>query len=217
MTVTAHASALAGRDIWHGRLRPALVLALVVTPFAAALVWAAMLPRVDRATIADSVRETAALVDDHAAVMIRIGERISATATASNAADRATWIAYGQHMAADGRGLDALGARLRQTAIVAQADQMHRGTPDVAVAALQARWEELRSDGRATAEHGRVMVRMAGDLGVGVREGTLGDADVQEIRRASAGMVEAGDRVARSAELLLASVDQMRRWMGIGR
>lgn len=217
MAVTAHAPILPGRDLWHGRFGSALVLMAVALPFAAALVWAATLPRIDDASVSASIRTTASLVDHHAAAMIRVGERIVGAAAASSAADRSVWASYGQHMIADGRGLQDLGGRLRGTAVVAQADLIHRGNVDVAAAALEARWEQLRADGRATAEHGRVMVGMAADLSAGVREGMLTNTDVQEIRQASAGMAEAGDQVARCADSLLSSTAQMRRWMGIGR
>ena len=148
--------------------------------------------------------------------MVRIGERLATAAATSNAPERAAWVAYGQHMVSDGSSLRTLGERLRQTATVAEADQLHSSS-SVAVAVLQARWEQLRADGWAMAEHGRVMVQMARDMAAGARSGILGETDVQEIARASAGMAEAGDRVVRSAELLLASVGQAQRWMGTSR
>src|SRR5574341_1244098 len=83
----------------------------------------------------------------------------------------------------------------------------------VAVAVLEARWERLRADGRATAEHGRVMVRMASDLGAGVRSGIVSEADVAEITATAERMVEAGDRVVRTAEVLLAETSLVQRWM----
>lgn len=215
--MAVHAPALPRPDVWHGRFGPTLALVLVVLPFAATLVWAATRPRLDDAAVAADIRSTAALVGDHSAAMVRVGERIAAAAAASTVPDRAAWLAYAQHMVSDGRNLEALGERLRRTATVAEADPMHGGSAGVAAAVLQARWEQLRADGRATAEHGRVMVQMAADLGAGVREGILSEADVAEVRQASAGMAEAGDRIARSAGLLLASVDQMQRWMGFSR
>ncbi len=212
--MAVHAPTLPRTDVWHGRYGPFLALTLIVVPFAAVLIWAATVPRVDQAAIGDEIRVTAALVDDHAAAMIRVGERVAAAAASSTTESRTTWIAYGQHMVSDGRGLQDLSARLRSTATVAESDPMHGFNAGLAAAVLQARWEQLRADGRATATHGQVMLQLANELGGGVRAGILNDADVQEIRLASAGMAEAGARVARSADLLLASVDQMRRWMG---
>lgn len=216
MTVTAHAPVSAAGDVWHGRFGAPLALALVVLPFAAALAWAVTHPPPDAAALSERIRETATVVDGTAASMIRIGERVAGSAETSTAADRAGWIAYGQHMIEDGRGLAELGERLRGTAAVAGADPMH-STTDVAAAVLQARWERLRADGRATAEHGRVMVRMASDLSAGVRSGIITDADVQEIRATAQRMVEAGDRVVRTAEVLLAETSLVQRWMGVSR
>ena len=211
--MAAHVGTLRRTDVWHGRFGPYLVLAIIAIPVLAALIWAATLPRMDEAAVAEQIRETAAVVDDHAAAMIRIGDRITAAATASSAASRATWIAYGQHMVSDGRALHELGDRLRSTATVAEADPIHGGNAGLATAVLQARWEQLRVDGQATAAHGRVMYQLASELGGGVKAGILTDADLQEIRAASAGMADAGDRVARSAAALVASADQMQRWM----
>ena len=211
--MAVHVPAMQRTDVWHGRFGPYVVLAIIAAPVLAALLWAATLPRVNEAAVADEIRATAVVVDDHAAAMIRIGERITAAATASTAASRATWIAYGQHMVSDGRLLQDLGDRLRSTATVAEADPIHGGNAGLAAAVLQARWEQLRVDGHATAAHGHVMYQLASELGGGVRAGILTDADLQEIRAASAGMADAGDRVARSADVLLASVDQMQRWM----
>lgn len=200
-------------DVWHGPLGPAVALGLVVLPFAAALVWAVTLGIPDERTAAVAIRETAAIVDDHAAAMVRIGERIAAAGRASSAADREVWIAYGEHMASDGRGLQTLGERLRATATIAQADPIHRGTVQVAMA-TRARWELLRADGRATAAHGQVMVEQARNVAATRPSGIVTDADVRELERASAGMVEAGERAVRAADMLLASVSQMQRWLG---
>ncbi|MBI2325498.1 MAG: hypothetical protein HYU87_11145 [Chloroflexi bacterium] len=217
MAVTAHAPPVSpARDVWHGRFGAPLALALVVLPFAVALMWAVTHPPPDAAALSERIRETAAVVEGTAASMIRIGERMAGSAEASTVADRAGWIAYGQHMIEDGRGLEALGERLRGTAAVAGADPMH-STNDVAVAVLQARWERLRADGRATAEHGRVMVRMASDVSAGIRSGIVTDADVAEIRATAERMVEAGARVERTAEVLLAETSLVQRWMGVGR
>lgn len=205
------------QDVWHGRFGPVLALALVTLPFAAALVWAVSARPLDEASIAGEIRATATLVDDHAAAMIRVGERVSAAASASTAPDRVAWVAYGAHMVADGRGLEALGDRLRQTAIVAEADPLHRGRVDVAAAVLQARWQQLRADGSATAEHGRVMVQMAREQRAGAASPFITAADLGEIERASVGMEEAGERIVRAADMLLASTGQVQRWMGIGR
>ena len=217
MAITALTPRIARPDVWHGRYGPALALALVALPFAAAILWATTLPSVDQATVAANIRETAALVDEHAAAMERVGERLATSAAASTVPDRAVWVAYGQHMAADGRNLAALGDRLRSTATVADADQAHRGSISVGVAVLRARWEQLRADGRVTAEHGRVMVQMAADVDASVAAGILTREDASRIREASAGMAEAGERIVQLADLLIASVSQMQRWMGWGR
>ena len=216
MAVIAHAPTSSARDVWHGRFGAPLALLLVTLPFAAALAWAVTHPPPDAAASSESIRETADVVEGTAASMIGVGERLVRSAEASAAADRAGWIAYGQHMIEDGRGLEELGQRLRGTAVVAGNDPMH-STNDVAAAVLEAGWERLRADGRATAEHGRVMVQMASDLGAGVRSGIISDADVGEIRATAQRMVEAGDRVVRTAEVLLAETSLVRRWMGVGR
>lgn len=162
--MAVHVPALRGPDVWHGRFGPALALVLVVVPLAAAVAWATMLPRFDEAAV-DGIRETAGLISDHAAAMVRVGNNIAVAAKTSSVPDRAAWLAYGEHMVTDGRILEALGERLRKTATVAEADPMHGGSAGLAVAVLHARWAQLRADGRATAEHGRVMV-----LHVGGRE-----------------------------------------------
>ncbi len=211
--MAVHAPALPRADVWHGRFGPSLALMLVLVPFAALLAWAALSAPADETDIAVTMSETAALVDRHAEAMIVIGQRITASATASTVADRATWIAYGQHMVSDGQMLQALSARLRQTATVAGTDPLHSGH-NVAVASLQAQWEQVRADGRATAEHGRVMVGMARQMSSGVASGIITAADARAIEDASTGMVDAGERTVRAANVLLASIDQMQRWMG---
>lgn len=216
MAVTARVPTLPAQDLWHGRFAAPLALLLVALPFAAALAWAATHPAPDAATSAQRIRETADVVEGTAASMVAVGGRVVRSAEASTATDRAGWIAYGQHMIEDGRALEELGQRLRGTAVVAGADPMH-STTDVAAAVLEARWERLRADGRATAEHGRVMVQMASDLGAGVRSGIINDADVAEIRATAQRMVDAGDRVVRTAEMLLAETSLVQRWMGVGR
>jgi hypothetical protein len=212
--MAVHVGTLPRPNIWHRRFGPSLALLIVVIPFAVVLAWMAIAaPPASQTDVAATIRDTAGLVDAHANAMIDIGQRITATATASTASDRITWIAYGQHMISDGQGLHALGARLRDTATVAEADPLHTGH-NVALAALRARWEELRSDGQATATHGRVMVTMAQEMSSGVQTGMITADDAKAIRDASAGMVDAGERTVRAANMLLASIDQMQRWMG---
>lgn len=217
MAINAAPIPAARTDVWHGRFGAPLALGLVVLPFAAILLWYALSGTTDQATLAAEIRTTATVVDEHAAAMIRIGDRISQSAATSSAPDRATWAAYGVHMISDGRGLQDLAARLRTTATVAQADQLHRGSIQLGEAALKARWEQLRADGEATAAHGRVMVDMARDLNGGIASGIITASDAREIQQASQGMVDAGDRVVRAADRLLALVDQMQRWMGFPR
>lgn len=209
-----HAPALVRASVWHRRPGPFLVLALVFLPFAAALVWSSTLPRPNAPAIAAEVRSTAAMVDDHAAVMVRVGSTMAAASGRSERPDRAAWSSYAQHMLADAGVLAALAARLRVDAAVAEGELQRSAPAGVLVAVLEARWLEMRADGRATAEHGRVMVRMAADLEAGVREGMLSNADARAIQAASAGMVDAGERIARAANGLLGTVDQMRRWTG---
>jgi hypothetical protein len=204
-------------NVWHRRFGPAMALAIIAVPLAVVLLWLAMQPRVDPASMGIEVRQTAALVDEHASAMVRIGERIVASATGSTAPSRLVWIAYGQHMISDGKVLTDLAARISSTATVAETDPLHGSNAGLSAAVLQSRWEQLRADGRATATHGRVMIQMADQLGGAVRDGILTDADVQQIRAASAGMVDAGDRCAGAAGMLLASADQMQRWMGSNR
>ena len=214
--MTVLAPAMSRPDVWHGRFGPTLALALVALPFGAILIWASTFPRIDTMAAARDIRQTAALVDEHAASMTRIGERVAAAAGASSAG-RAAWLGYAQHMIADGRTLVAVAQRLRDVAVLAETDPTHGGNAGIGVAVMSARWNELRADGQATAQHGRVMVQMANDLTAGVRQGILTPADATEIQRASAGMVQAGERVAQAAGQLLGSVDQMQRWMGAGR
>lgn len=212
--MAVHAPALPRPDVWHGRFGSSIAMGLVLIPFALALAWAAIAAApADETDVGQTIRDTAALVDDHAAAMIRIGERIATAAASSTAADRASWSTYGQHMVSDGKGLQVLSERLRQTATVAEGDPLHSGR-NVSIAALRARWEQLRSDGRATAEHGRVMVAMARDLSGGIATGIITADDARAISNASNGMVDAGERIVRAANLLIASIDQMQRWMG---
>lgn len=213
--ITAPAASAPTRDLWHSRIGAPLVLLLLALPLAVAILWSGT-TALDPAAASASIAETAAVVEATAASTTRMGERMLKAAEASTAADRDAWIAYGRHMIEDGRGLADLAARLRGTATVAAADPVHRST-DVAVAVLQARWESLRADGRATTEHGRVMVRMAGDLGPGVAAGILSQEDVAEVRSTAARMVESGERVVRTAELLLTDTSLAQRWMGVSR
>ncbi len=203
----------ARRDVWHRRFGPALALGLVVLPFAAALLWALSAQPLDSRAAAASISESAAIIDEHAAAMIRIGERVAAAARAAN--DK-TWTAYGEHHVSDGRGLERLAASLRETAIIAESDPMHREPVEVAGAILQTRWERLRADGRATALHGSAMVEQTRALASAPRS-IVSAADIAELESASRGMVEAGERTVRIAETLLGSVSQMQRWLGVSR
>lgn len=217
MATISHPAIPVDRDPWHTRLAPFAVIAVVVLPFIVALGWAMTQPRADARTIERDIRATAVDVDAHARSMVRIGERITTAAQVSAAADRDEWIAYGAHMVTDGRSLEELAARLRAVAPVAAHDQLPAGSTTVAMSVLEGRWEHLEADGRATAEHGRVMVQMAADLAAGVRSGILSEDDAREIRSAAAGMVAAGERVIRSADLLRANADRLGRWLGLGR
>lgn len=58
------------------------------------------------------------------------------------------------------------------------------------------------------------MVEQARNVAATRPSGIVTDADVRELERASAGMVEAGERAVRAADMLLASVSQMQRWLG---
>lgn len=217
MATISHREVLAPTDVWHRRYSSPLVLALLVLPFAVAIAWALAQPRPDERAVAAHLRATATVVDEHARSMTRLGERMAEAAGRSTATDRDTWIAYGRHMSSDGRALEELAARLRAVAPLTSTDQLPGGTAAIAAPVLEARWDHLRADGLATAEHGRVMVQMAADLAAGVRAGILTERDVDEIRSAAAGMVVAGQQIARNADLLHAASDQMGRWMGVGR
>ena len=212
--MAVHATTFPRTDVWHGRFGPTLALLLVTIPFAVALVWIGTLPRGDPATIARDIQATATMIDDHGATMVRVGERMAAAAAVSTASDRAAWAAYAQHVISDGRSMTALAERLRSAAAFAAATDPSRASTSVAVAVQSARWRELRADGAATASHGRLMSQMAGDLGPGVAAGILSPGDVSDIMRASSGMVEAGERIVRSADMSLGSLDQVRQWMG---
>ena len=200
-------------DIWHRKYGPSLAFGLVLLPFAAILLWASSAPPVDSRTLAASIRETAAVVDEHAGAMIRIGERVAAAAQAAN--DK-TWTAYGAHVVSDGRSLERLAASLRDTAVVAEADPMHTGRIEVAAAILEGRWERLRLDGRATALHGSAMVEQARTMSSAPRS-IVTAADLAELESVSRGMVEAGERSVRIAETLLSSTSQIQRWLGVSR
>lgn len=205
-------------DVWHGPFGPSLALVLVVLPFAAALVWAmSARPVADEREIAQAIVATADTVKDHAATMARIGERIAVAARSSTSSDRDRWIAYGDHLVGDARSLADLEARLRGTAVVAQADPIHRERLEVAAAILQARWEELRADGRATALHGSVMGEQARAMAAIPHAGIATDADLRELGSASNGMREAGERTVRVADQILSSVSQSQRGLGIWR
>ena len=203
------------RDVWHGRYGPALALALVVLPFAAALAWAVSLQPIDEGRLADSISATALDVDDHARVMIRVGERVATAARESAVpdAERASWTAYGEHMVADGRALQELAQRLRTTADVVRTDPTKAWRVDPGM--LRSRWEHLRTDGDATAAHGRAMVAQARTVAdAGRRLGLVTSDEVAEIERASLGMASAGERIVRIANSLMGSLDQMQRWLG---
>lgn len=212
--MAVHVPALPRPDLWHRRFGPTLALVLVLIPFAAVLTVVALTaPRADETDVSGTLTETAAVVDTHANTMITVGQRITTAAEASNVSDRVSWIAYGQHMVSDGQDLQALSARLRDAAAVAAADPLHSGR-NVPVGALQARWEQLKADGRATAEHGRVMQSITQDAAPGISSGIVSAADAKALQDASTGMVDAGERTVSAADLLLASTDQMQRWMG---
>lgn len=200
-------------DIWHRKFGPALALGLVFLPFAAILVWAFSAPPVDSRALAASIRESADLVDEHAAAMIRVGERV---AVAAQAANDKVWTAYGAHLVSDGKSLERLAVSLRDTAVVAEADPMHTGRVDVAAAILETRWEQLRVDGRATALHGSVMVEQARTMASAPRS-IVTAADLAELESVSRGMIEAGERTARIAETLLSSTSRIQRWLGVYR
>lgn len=200
-------------DVWHGRYGPALALALVALPLAAALAWALSLTSVDQSRFADTISATAMTVDEHATAMVRVGERVAAASLESTTAERGTWIAYGEHMVADGAALRALAQSLRGAADVIRTDPTKAWRVDTGI--LRARWEHLRADGSATAAHGRAMVEQARIMAdAGRRLGLVTADDVREIERASLGMVDAGERTVRIANSLMGSLDQMRRWMG---
>lgn len=212
--MAVHAPALPRPDVWHGRFGPTLAIALVVLPFAALLAWGALtMPASDETDAAASIRDTAAVVDAHGTAMIEIGERVSDAASASTAADRATWAAYGQHLISDGRGLHDLAQRLRDTATVAETDPLHKGY-HIALDALAARWQALRADGVATADHGRFMVVLADEMSSGVAAGTITAEDQRALASSASGMIDAGERTVHAADLLIASTDQMQRWTG---
>ena len=219
--MAAHAPAIPRPDLWHRRFSPEIALAVVVLPFALLALWGAARPVPSGASVADDLAGAAALVDMHATAMTRAGDALSGAATASTGADRQIWIAYGEHVSADGGSLEALAARLRTTASVVAADPLHSsssrvgGTSADAVVAYQAHWTAVRSDALAMAVHGRLMLQLAEDLEVGVGRGLLGRAEVEGVRAASSGMVDVGDRLARAAGAELAAADQMLRGMGI--
>lgn len=202
-----------GPDIWHRKFGPVLALGLVFLPFAAILAWAFSAPPLDSRALAASIRDSAEVVEAHAASMVRVGERVTAAAQAAN--DK-TWTAYGSHLVSDGRTLERLAASLRATAVVAEADPMHTGRIDVAAAILETRWEQLRVDGRATALHGEVMLEQARRMASAPRS-IVTAADVAELESVSQGMVEAGERAVRIAETLLSSTSQIQRWLGVSR
>ncbi|MBU6422942.1 MAG: hypothetical protein KGQ88_02770, partial [Chloroflexi bacterium] len=155
--MAVHVPALPRPNVWHRRFGPPLALLLVVIPFAAilAVVGLSAAPA-DETDVAGTLTATAPLIDAHANAMTTVGERVTQAAQASTAADRLTWIAYGQHLISDGKTLHDLAAQVRDDAAVAASDPLHSGR-NIPVAALEARWEQLKQDGQATAEHGRVM------------------------------------------------------------
>lgn len=212
--MAVHVPALPRPDLWHRRFGPSLALVLVLIPFAAVLTFAALSAApADETDVAQSLRDTASLVDAHASSMLVVGQRITAAATASNVSDRAAWIAYGQHLVSDGQTLQGLSARLRDDAAVAASDPLHSGR-NVPIAALQARWQDLQRDAQATAQHGRVMQSISLELAPAIAEGIVSADDAKTLQGASTGMVDAGEQTVRDANILLASTDQMQRWMG---
>lgn len=205
-------------DVWHGPFGPALALALVVLPFAAALVWAlSARPVADEREIPQAIVATADLVKDHAATMARLGERIAIASRASTVPERDRWTAYGDHLVGDAATLADLEMRLRGAAASAQDDLIHTAYIQVSAAILQARWEALRADGRATALHGRIMGEQARTMAAVPHTGIATDADLRELEAASNGMSVAGERTVRIADQLLSSVSQSQRWLGIWR
>lgn len=195
-----------------------LALVLVILPFAAALGWAVSArPAADEREIVRAITATADVVRDHAATMGRLGDRIAAAARASSGPERDRWISYGEHLNGDALGLADLEARLRRSAAFAEADPIHSRNLDAAAAILQARWEELSADGRATALHGSVMADQARTMVLVPHAGIATDADLRELESAANGMRDAGERVVRIAAQLLSSVSQSQRWLGIWR
>ncbi|MDE3192315.1 MAG: hypothetical protein KGN00_01385 [Chloroflexota bacterium] len=212
--MAVHVPALPRPDVWHRRFGPTLALLLVLVPFAAILTVAALSAApADETDVAVTLNDTAALVDSHAEAMLTVGQRITAAAQASSASDRLSWIAYGQHMVSDGKDLQGLASRMRDDAVVAAEDPLHSGR-NVAVSALQARWEQLKADGQTTATHGRVMQSITQDMAPAISSGIVSAADAKKLQDASTGMVDAGERIVSAANVLLASTDQMQRWMG---
>ncbi len=218
--MAVHVPALPRTDVWHGRYGSVLAMLAVLLPFALVLIWAALQATSSQVSVADDIRATAALVDDHAAVMDRVGDRIAAAAATSSAADRETWRAHGQHMISDGASLRSLAARLRGMVAAIGSDPLHSGasliggTSGDTLAAYAAVWRDLRADALSAAIHGRAMLQMASDLEPGVARGMLAADDVSQLRAASSGVVAAGDGVARIGDAQLSSIDQMQRGMG---
>ncbi|HET8569335.1 MAG TPA: hypothetical protein VFM93_10160 [Candidatus Limnocylindria bacterium] len=201
------------------RIRPAAlgwpIAAVLAVAGLTALGWLAIGGgTTDQAEIARTLRESALTVESHAAAMERTGDLILTRARAlprSPAVDEA--LSYGEHLRSDAGMLRALSRSLSEAAAVTLFDPVHRSRPDVA--AISARWEHLRADGRATAEHGRLMIQYARSVGPALSSlAILSAAELAELERGASTMVDAGDRAIAAAGALSSTVDQMQRWLG---
>lgn len=218
-TMAVHAPAIPRADVWHGRFGGVIALGLVILPFVALLLWAITLPVPSEASIGEQLASTAGLLDDHAAAMTRAGEALAAAATTSTASDRDRWIGHGQRLAAEGGSIRALAERLRSTAAsldpLRQSSSFVGGTSVGALAAYASRWQAVRAEALATADHGRAMASLGADLDVAVGRGLLSAGDAAAVRAAASAMISAGDELVRTADMQLAAIERMQRGMGI--
>lgn len=169
----------------------------------------------DTTTVGSWLRETATLLDGHAAAMIDDGNGIMAAAQASTGPDRDHWAADSAQMVVEGRNLLALGQRLRASATLLGEQPTQRAREDLGL--IKGEGLSLRADGQAAVAHGqamvehrRLMVTLAARPGSGI---TPADAALME--QDASRIVDAGTRISRTADALLVAVGRLRRSLGL--
>jgi hypothetical protein len=199
------------RDSWL--LSAPVLILLAIAALVAALIIALSLPSAAPSVAAD-LRTTADAIDQHATVMANDGQRLADHAAATTGADRALWLATGQHMVSDAASLRAMAVRLRASAAALGDEPTYRANANPLSIGGQAAL--LRADGQAAVDHGRLMVDEASFMAtLAARPGSgITGQDVTVMSSDAERIIDAGQRTLVLAARLDAGADQLRRALG---